>query len=120
MFFICCALSSDPYDNVVDPAASSPKNRDIERSEAGSMQSPPEALSLPLKQLYPCEKIGYADSECFAQSHGLEIPWKDAKTSNVLTNDHGNAVIANFGGGNTIGWVDTDRCGAMAGTNRGH
>jgi hypothetical protein len=58
--------------------------------------------------------------ECLAQSHGLKILWKDVQINNVLADDHGDTVIANFGGGNTIGWVDTDRCGAMAGTNRGH
>jgi serine/threonine protein kinase len=51
--------------------------------------------------------------------HDLGILWRDIKTDNVLINDDGDAVVLDFGGGNTIGWVDQDKYGTMEGDEQG-
>ena len=51
--------------------------------------------------------------------HGLGILWRDIKTDNVLINDDGDAVVLDFGGGNTMGWVDQDKYGSMEGEEQG-
>ncbi|KAK3299666.1 uncharacterized protein B0H64DRAFT_389253 [Chaetomium fimeti] len=51
--------------------------------------------------------------------HGLGILWRDLKTNNVLINEDDDAVVLDFGGGNTIGWVDHDKYGSMEGEEQG-
>jgi serine/threonine protein kinase len=47
--------------------------------------------------------------------HNLGILRRNIKTDNVLINDDGDVVVLDFGGGNTIGWVDQDKYGTMEG-----
>ncbi|KAK4237704.1 hypothetical protein C8A03DRAFT_44467 [Achaetomium macrosporum] len=51
--------------------------------------------------------------------HNLGILWRDVKTDNVLINEDGDAVVLDFGGGNTMGWVDQDKYGSMEGEEQG-
>ncbi len=51
--------------------------------------------------------------------HGLGILWLDIKTDNVLIDEHDDAVVIDFGGGNTMGWVDHDKYGTMEGERQG-
>ncbi|KAK3896520.1 hypothetical protein C8A05DRAFT_39941 [Staphylotrichum tortipilum] len=51
--------------------------------------------------------------------HGLGILWLDIKTDNVLIDEDGDAVLIDFGGGNTMGWVDHDKYGSMEGELQG-
>jgi serine/threonine protein kinase len=54
-----------------------------------------------------------------AQLHSMGILWCDIKTDNVLINDDSDAVVLDFGGGNTIGWVDRDKFGTLEGDLQG-
>ncbi|KAK4031953.1 hypothetical protein C8A01DRAFT_41609 [Parachaetomium inaequale] len=45
----------------------------------------------------------------------MGILWRDLKTDNVLINEDDDAVVLNFGGGNTMGWVDHDKYDSMEG-----
>ncbi|KAL2128606.1 hypothetical protein VTI74DRAFT_8944 [Chaetomium olivicolor] len=47
--------------------------------------------------------------------HDLGILWRDIKTDNVLIDEEGDAVVLDFGGGKTMGWVDRDKYGSMEG-----
>ncbi|TGJ83126.1 hypothetical protein E0Z10_g5627 [Xylaria hypoxylon] len=47
--------------------------------------------------------------------HELGILWCDVKTDNVLIDNEGDAVVLDFGGGNTVGWVDQDKYGTLEG-----
>ncbi|KAH6857123.1 hypothetical protein B0I37DRAFT_301085 [Chaetomium sp. MPI-CAGE-AT-0009] len=51
--------------------------------------------------------------------HSLGILWRDIKTDNVLINDDDDAVVLDFGGGDTMGWVDRDKYGTMDGEKQG-
>ena len=51
--------------------------------------------------------------------HGLGILWRDLKTGNVLIDDDGDAVVLDFGGGNSQGWVDDDKYATMEGEEQG-
>lgn len=51
--------------------------------------------------------------------HSLGILWRDIKTDNVLIDTDGDAVVLDFGGGNTMGWVDQDKYGSMEGEEQG-
>lgn len=51
--------------------------------------------------------------------HNLGILWRDIKTNNVLIDENGDAVVLDFGGGNTLGWVDPDKYGTMEGEEQG-
>ncbi|KAK3366564.1 hypothetical protein B0H63DRAFT_558496 [Podospora didyma] len=51
--------------------------------------------------------------------HEIGILWRDVKTDNVLINDDGDAVVLDFGGGNTVGWVDPEIYGTMEGEVQG-
>ncbi|KAL2261271.1 hypothetical protein VTK26DRAFT_4492 [Humicola hyalothermophila] len=51
--------------------------------------------------------------------HKLGVLWRDIKTDNVLINKDGDAVVLDFGGGNTMGWVDQDKYGSMEGEEQG-
>ena len=48
-----------------------------------------------------------------ARMHEIGVLWGDVKTDNVLINDDGDAVVLDFGGGNTLGWVDPDKYGTQ-------
>jgi serine/threonine protein kinase len=57
--------------------------------------------------------------QTLAGLHDLGILWRDIKTDNVLIDDNGDAVVLDFGGGNTMGWVDWDKYGTMEGEMQG-
>jgi hypothetical protein len=59
--------------------------------------------------------------ETLAGLHSLGILWRDLKTDNVLINEDGDgdAIVLDFGGGNTVGWVDHDKYGSMEGEEQG-
>ncbi|KAI0838568.1 hypothetical protein F5Y06DRAFT_268381 [Hypoxylon sp. FL0890] len=57
--------------------------------------------------------------ETLKQLHELGILWRDIKTDNVLIDDHGDAILLDFGGGNTLGWVDQDKYNTMEGDVQG-
>ncbi|KAG7284982.1 hypothetical protein NEMBOFW57_009600 [Staphylotrichum longicolle] len=57
--------------------------------------------------------------ETVAGLHGLGILWRDVKTDNVLIDEGGDAVVLDFGGGNTVGWVDHEKYGTMEGEEQG-
>jgi serine/threonine protein kinase len=54
--------------------------------------------------------------------HKKELVWGDVKPANVLINGNGNAVLIDFGGGSTKGWVDLENyetyCGGLQGLER--
>lgn len=54
-----------------------------------------------------------------AELHRIGILWFDIKTDNVLIDDNGDAVLLDFGRGNTMGWVDQDKYGTMEGEMQG-
>ncbi|KAI1291241.1 hypothetical protein F5Y03DRAFT_377292 [Xylaria venustula] len=54
-----------------------------------------------------------------AQLHQVGILWCDPKTDNVLIDDEGDAVVLDFGAGNTVGWVDADKYGTLEGDIQG-
>ena len=41
--------------------------------------------------------------------------WGDAKTSNILIDEKDDAWIVDFGGGQTLGWVDYELVGSKDG-----
>jgi serine/threonine protein kinase len=51
--------------------------------------------------------------------HNLGILWRDVKTDNVLLDENNDAVLLEFGGGNTLSWVDEDKYGTMEGDQQG-
>ena len=57
--------------------------------------------------------------DTLAVLHSSGILWLDIKTDNVLIDDDGDAVVLDFGGGNTVGWVDHDKYGTMEGELQG-
>jgi serine/threonine protein kinase len=57
--------------------------------------------------------------ETLAELHGLGILWRDLKTQNVLIDNNGDAVVLDFGGGNTVGWVDNGKYATMEGEEQG-
>ncbi|KAI1116431.1 hypothetical protein F5Y14DRAFT_64338 [Nemania sp. NC0429] len=54
-----------------------------------------------------------------SQLHGLGILWGDVKTDNVLIDDNDDAIIVDFGGLNTVGWIDADKHGTVKGDMQG-
>ncbi|KAI1182283.1 hypothetical protein F5B17DRAFT_421070 [Nemania serpens] len=54
-----------------------------------------------------------------SQLHDLGIVWGDVKTDNVLIDDNDDAFVIDFGGGNTMGWVDQDKHGTVEGDMQG-
>ncbi|KAI0798277.1 hypothetical protein GGR55DRAFT_684799 [Xylaria sp. FL0064] len=54
-----------------------------------------------------------------AQLHELETLWCNVKTGTVLIDNEGDATVQDFGGGNTVGWVDEDKYGAPKGDLQG-
>ena len=51
--------------------------------------------------------------------HSLGILWHDIKVDNVLIDENDDAVVLDFGGGNTMGWVNRDKYGTMEGEKQG-
>jgi hypothetical protein len=80
--------------------------------EEGTVPETEATTSLRLKW---AEQIRYS----LAQLHQLGILWRDVKTDNVLIDENNDAVLLDFGGGNTLGWVDEDKYGTMEGEQQG-
>jgi serine/threonine protein kinase len=57
--------------------------------------------------------------ETLSELHKLGIIWRDIKMDNVLIDDNDDAVLLDFGGGNTVGWVDQDKYGTLDGDMQG-
>ncbi|KAK1763084.1 hypothetical protein QBC33DRAFT_573601 [Phialemonium atrogriseum] len=57
--------------------------------------------------------------QSLAHLHKLGILWGDIKTDNVLIDDNGDAYLVDFGGGNTVGWVDHDKYDTVEGDLQG-
>ncbi|KAL2199419.1 hypothetical protein P885DRAFT_67446 [Corynascus similis CBS 632.67] len=57
--------------------------------------------------------------DTLAGLHSLGILWRDIKTDNVLIDENGDAVVIDFGGANTVGWIDWDKYGSMEGEMQG-
>ena len=49
------------------------------------------------------------------QLHAIGVVWGDAKTSNILIDEKDDAWIVDFGGGQTLGWVDYELVGSKDG-----
>jgi tRNA A-37 threonylcarbamoyl transferase component Bud32 len=47
-------------------------------------------------------------TEILRQLHAIDIVWGDAKTANVVINRNSNVWLVDFGGGETMGWVDNE------------
>lgn len=45
--------------------------------------------------------------------HGLGGLWRDVKTDNVLIDEDRDAVVIDFGRGNTLAWAVRDKYGTM-------
>ncbi|KAJ2978636.1 hypothetical protein NUW58_g7437 [Xylaria curta] len=54
-----------------------------------------------------------------ARLHGLGILWRDIKIDNVIIDDNDDAIVHDFGGGNTLGWVDEGKHGTVEGDLQG-
>ncbi|KAH7320627.1 hypothetical protein B0I35DRAFT_427495 [Stachybotrys elegans] len=54
-----------------------------------------------------------------ARLHGLGIIWGDVKADNVLIDMDNNAVVIDFGGGTTKGWVEHALQGTLEGDTQG-
>jgi len=55
-----------------------------------------------------CDKWADQIRDAIEYLHDKELVWGDAKPANVLINADGNAVLIDFGGGATRGWVDSE------------
>ena len=76
---------------------------------------PATEASMPLKLKWAAQI-----QETLAGLHELGILWRDVKTDNILIDDTNNdAVLLDFGGGNTVGWVDREKYGTMEGEAQG-
>jgi serine/threonine protein kinase len=49
------------------------------------------------------------------QLHSIGVIWSDAKDSNILIDERDDGWILGFGGGQTIGWVETELVGTKEG-----
>ncbi|CCF44106.1 hypothetical protein CH063_13611 [Colletotrichum higginsianum] len=58
-------------------------------------------------------------STSLEELHHKGIIWGDAKAENVLIDEDDNAWIVDFGGGYTVGWVDKEQAGTLAGDAQG-
>jgi serine/threonine protein kinase len=75
----------------------------------------PETEATTSLKLKWAEQIRYS----LAQLHKLGILWRDVKSDNVLIDENNDAVLHDFGGGNTVGWVDREKYGTMEGDQQG-
>ena len=55
-----------------------------------------------------CDKWADQMRDAIEYLHAKELVWGDAKPENVLISGDGNAVLIDFGGGATKGWVDSE------------
>ncbi|KAK4247325.1 hypothetical protein C7999DRAFT_41384 [Corynascus novoguineensis] len=74
----------------------------------------PEEATVSLRQKWATQI-----RDTLAGLHSLGILWSDIKTDNVLIDEDGDAVVIDFGGGDTVGWVDRDKYGTMEGEMQG-
>ncbi|WQF81607.1 Putative protein kinase [Colletotrichum destructivum] len=58
-------------------------------------------------------------STSLEELHGKDIVWGDAKAENVLIDRDDNAWVVDFGGSYTVGWVDKEQAGTLAGDAQG-
>ena len=69
-----------------------------------------------------CQKLAGQIKEAIEYLHDKGLVWGDAKAANVLVDEDGNAVLIDFGGGYTNGWVDEVNhdtvCGDLQGLER--
>jgi tRNA A-37 threonylcarbamoyl transferase component Bud32 len=67
-----------------------------------------DCRSLHSRQLHYTDVISKTNlvQEAVAYLHAKGLVWGDAKAANVLIDDAGNAILIDFGGGFTKGWVD--------------
>ncbi|KAK3297226.1 uncharacterized protein B0H64DRAFT_473366 [Chaetomium fimeti] len=77
--------------------------------------------TIPASEATPSSRQRWAwqIKETVAGLHGVGILWRDLKTHNILIDDNGDAVVLDFGGGNTVGWVDNDKYATMQGEEQG-
>ncbi|KAL2139344.1 hypothetical protein VTI28DRAFT_5306 [Corynascus sepedonium] len=59
------------------------------------------------------QKLATQIRDTLAGLHSLGVLWRDIKTDNVLIDENGDAVVIDFGGGNTVDWIDRDNYGSM-------
>lgn len=55
-----------------------------------------------------CDKWADQMRDAIEYLHAKELVWGDAKPANVLISGDGNAILIDFGGGTTKGWVDSE------------
>jgi hypothetical protein len=51
--------------------------------------------------------------------HEIDVIWGDVKAENVVVDKNGNAIVIDFEGGATKGWIDGDKMGTKAGDLQG-
>lgn len=51
--------------------------------------------------------------------HGIDVIWGDVKADNVVIDKSGNAIVIDFEGGVTRGWVDEEKMGTKEGDLQG-
>ncbi|KAF9760870.1 hypothetical protein IL306_004079 [Fusarium sp. DS 682] len=78
-------------------------------SEAKAIESPPELRKRWASQI----------RRSLDKLHENDIIWGDAKAANVLIDQNDDAWIIDFGGSYTVGWVDKDKAGTLAGDSQG-
>jgi hypothetical protein len=84
----------------------------LELLEQGAVLETEATASLKLKW---AQQIHHS----LARLHKLGILWRDVKSDNILIDENNDAVLLDFGGGNTVGWVDHDKYGTMKGEQQG-
>src|SRR5437667_7981059 len=55
-----------------------------------------------------CDKWAAQIRDAIEYLHANKLVWGDAKPANILISADGNAVLIDFGGGATKGWVDSE------------
>jgi serine/threonine protein kinase len=61
------------------------------------------------------EKWATQIEDTLKQLHAIGVVWGDAKTSNIHIDEKGDVWIVDFGGGQTLGWVDYGLVGTKDG-----
>jgi tRNA A-37 threonylcarbamoyl transferase component Bud32 len=51
--------------------------------------------------------------------HEIDVIWGDVKAENVVIDKSGNAIVIDFEGGATKGWIDEDKMGTKEGDLQG-
>jgi serine/threonine protein kinase len=65
------------------------------------------------------EKWAAQIKDTLTKLHGRGVVWGDAKDSNVLIDHKDNAILIDFEGGTTQGWVDREKARTVEGDNQG-